>query len=460
MARRDALQLGLNRKDGSGHVLGAGTARRPGTACSMITVEAGFEAAVAAALGAASDAVVVQDAGAAAAAVRLLKDDDAGRAVAAARRRPGRTSAARRLHRPVPLASAGAPAGAALGRRPGSGREAGRRRRCRLPALLAGIAVVDGPRRRRRSLIAARPELTAVTRAGDVFTAVTVTRRLREGAVAARSPGRRRRRRGTAGRRHRRAGTEPLRAGRRPGPAGRGPGPRGRRPGETPRFGRPARGRRRTAGPPQLRAAQRRRRKRTAAASLAKAEANIVGEQEALEAVAARLAAAQEAPAEAGTLRRSTATPWPWPPRWPVTPKWRPGSPCAARRNSSRPPATGRPSLERAAATERRAREEAAERARRRRLQARRAAAVSAAVEQAIGFHRRVRRAGPAGSATAPRSAASRWTANLPEVRTGNDALARELAELTDSVHRDELARAQQRLRIEALELGAWRNSG
>jgi chromosome segregation protein len=41
----------------------------------------------------------------------------------------------------------------------------------------------------------------------------------------------------------------------------------------------------------------------------------------------------------------------------------------------------------------------------------------------------------------------------LAEVRTGNDALARELAELTDSVHRDELARAQQRLRIEALEL-------
>ena len=40
----------------------------------------------------------------------------------------------------------------------------------------------------------------------------------------------------------------------------------------------------------------------------------------------------------------------------------------------------------------------------------------------------------------------------LLEIRTANDALARELAELTDSVHRDELARAQQRARIEALE--------
>jgi chromosome segregation protein len=39
------------------------------------------------------------------------------------------------------------------------------------------------------------------------------------------------------------------------------------------------------------------------------------------------------------------------------------------------------------------------------------------------------------------------------EVRSQNDLLSRELAELTDSVHRDELARTQQRLRIEALEL-------
>jgi chromosome segregation protein len=38
-------------------------------------------------------------------------------------------------------------------------------------------------------------------------------------------------------------------------------------------------------------------------------------------------------------------------------------------------------------------------------------------------------------------------------VRSNNDGFARELAELTDSVHRDELARTQQRLRIESLEL-------
>jgi chromosome segregation protein len=46
-----------------------------------------------------------------------------------------------------------------------------------------------------------------------------------------------------------------------------------------------------------------------------------------------------------------------------------------------------------------------------------------------------------------------RMDRELAAARSGNEALARELAELTDSVHRDELARAQQRLRIEALEL-------
>ena len=110
-------------------------------------------------------------------------------------------------------------------------------------------------------------------------------------------------------------------------------------------------------------------------------------------------------------------------------------------------------SLERAAATERRAREEAAERARRRRLQAKRAAAVAAAVDQVIGFidvSVELAAAG-AGQRRGTQGADGRRARRGP--RSSNDALARELAELTDSVHRDELARTQQRLRIEALEL-------
>ena len=109
-------------------------------------------------------------------------------------------------------------------------------------------------------------------------------------------------------------------------------------------------------------------------------------------------------------------------------------------------------SLERAAVAERRAREEAAQRARRRRIQACRAAAVSAAVEQVTAFmdvsvelalHAR-------DLAEEEREQRDR---ELVEVRSQNELLSRELAELTDSVHRDELARTQQRLRIEALEL-------
>jgi chromosome segregation protein len=81
-ARRDALALGLARKDGHGAVLGAGD-RLPGvlgTVAEVVRVDAGYETAVAAALGAAADAVAVASLADAAAALTLLKTDDAGRA--------------------------------------------------------------------------------------------------------------------------------------------------------------------------------------------------------------------------------------------------------------------------------------------------------------------------------------------------------------------------------------------
>jgi len=81
-ARRDALALGLARKDGHGAVLGAGD-RLPGvlgTVAEVVRVDAGYETAVAAALGAAADAVAVGSLADAAAALTLLKSDDAGRA--------------------------------------------------------------------------------------------------------------------------------------------------------------------------------------------------------------------------------------------------------------------------------------------------------------------------------------------------------------------------------------------
>ena len=155
MARRDALQLGLNRKDGSGHVLGAASAELAsgvlGPLASMITVEAGYEAAVAAALGSASDAVVVRDQETAAAAVRLLRDDDAGRAALLLADDPAGPSPRGGATLPEALPAGGRwAAGLVSAADPDA---AG----LPLPALLAGVAVVDDLEAAAQ-LIASHPE--------------------------------------------------------------------------------------------------------------------------------------------------------------------------------------------------------------------------------------------------------------------------------------------------------------
>ncbi len=81
-ARKEALELGLARKDGTGTVLAA-TDRLAGVLGSIATlmsVQPGHETAIAAALGAAADAVAVADVGAAVAVIELLKGEQAGRA--------------------------------------------------------------------------------------------------------------------------------------------------------------------------------------------------------------------------------------------------------------------------------------------------------------------------------------------------------------------------------------------
>jgi len=107
--------------------------------------------------------------------------------------------------------------------------------------------------------------------------------------------------------------------------------------------------------------------------------------------------------------------------------------------------------LERAAQSERRAREQAADKARARRAHALKAAAVARGARFA-----EQRAAESVAVAIRERNAAERLRegedAELQEVRRTNTELGAELARLTDSVHQDELARTQQRLRIEALE--------
>ncbi|MGM9470974.1 chromosome segregation protein SMC [Pseudarthrobacter sp. YS3] len=444
-ARRDALQLGLNRKDGAGHALKAGLAGVIGTLASELRVEAGYETAVAAALGEASEAILVQNAETAGAVVQLLKDDDAGRAsllLQSATPTPDtgrpRTHSA---HAPGQLPDGARYATELVSASGATGRA--------VTALLDGVAVVGDPDAAAR-LVAANPGLTAVTRAGDVFTAMTVA------GGSAKAPSLL----------EVQAAVDDAESRLRDVTADL----------ERNRFALAAARVRRTAAQSLADAALDRLHESDArlaavaerlghlnsvlrsavgesdrlAASLAKAEANVDTEQEALAAVAARLAAAQEAPAEeepstahrdALALAASQARSAEMEARLTLRSA---EEQLTAHRNRAL-------SLERAAATERRAREEAAERARRRRSQARRAGAVSAAIALATGFidisvelaaHER-------DLAEENRELRDR---GLLDARTETTALAAELARLTDTVHRDELARTQQRARIEALE--------
>jgi chromosome segregation protein len=160
VARKDALELGLARKDGAGTVLAAGDRLSGvlGSVAALVTVETGYETAVAAALGSAADAVAVRDVGAAEAAIRLLKDDDAGRVgllVGAHGSPEGQYDGAR------PPLPPGARSALDVVTVPDALRPA-------VTRLLAGVAVVDDLATARRA-VEAQPGLVAVTREGDLL---------------------------------------------------------------------------------------------------------------------------------------------------------------------------------------------------------------------------------------------------------------------------------------------------
>ncbi len=79
-ARVDALSLGLTRKDGAGALLASGVPGLLGSVAALLTVEPGYEVALAAALGPIADAVAVSSGDGALQALKLLKEKDAGRA--------------------------------------------------------------------------------------------------------------------------------------------------------------------------------------------------------------------------------------------------------------------------------------------------------------------------------------------------------------------------------------------
>ncbi|MFI9510001.1 chromosome segregation protein SMC [Nocardia sp. NPDC052566] len=152
-ARIEALGMGLARRDGAAWLLENRAQGLLGPLSGLLRVHGGFEAAVAAALGPLADAVTADTGHSAHAAVRALKEADGGRVAV--------VYAANHTPRPQsdPL--------------PGSARwladvvDCPDHMRAAVTALTAGIAVVD-TLTAATELVAMRPQLRAVTREGDL----------------------------------------------------------------------------------------------------------------------------------------------------------------------------------------------------------------------------------------------------------------------------------------------------
>lgn len=154
-ARIEALELSLDRKDGAGALLAADGVGVVGSLAALLGVETGYEDAVAAALGPAADAVAVESVDAAVDALRYLRTEDAGRAglvVATGETGPGPAA--------VDLPDGARWAVDVVTAAGGVG-EAVR-------SLLAGVAVVDDLGQA-RALVARHPDVAVVTRGGDLL---------------------------------------------------------------------------------------------------------------------------------------------------------------------------------------------------------------------------------------------------------------------------------------------------
>ncbi|MHA7178040.1 chromosome segregation protein SMC [Arthrobacter sp. Sr24] len=453
-ARRDALAVGLLRKDASAQLL---EARPEGVLASMaqlLVVVPSYETAIAAALNAAAEGVGVTDMDAAVAALELVKTHDGGRVtLVLADGAGGRAGAADesgsragRDQNAAAAAAAAAVSGAVVARLQVSGPPELEQT---LDALLNGVVLVPDMSAA-QDVLAQDAALTAVTAAGDVFTqwviqggsatapsllelqaAVDETEAALAKAVA-RGEQSRFALAGLQGQRGAlaRAESDALAALNESD---------ARLAAVAERLGMLGAALRSAAGEAQ---------RHDQAVQVA--TANLEREQEALQEVAARLATAQVAPAEAepsmderdalaaaATAARAVEL------ETRLSLRSTEDALNAARNRAA--------SLERAAATERQAREQAAQRAKRRLFQARKAAAVAAAtthilvhVQESIELAEHVRDEAEEQRATRE--------VELMAVRSATLEAEKDLARLTDSVHKDELARAAQKLRIEALE--------
>ncbi|WP_079062929.1 chromosome segregation protein SMC [Peterkaempfera griseoplana] len=444
-ARRDALALGLRRKDGSGALLtpDAGLPGVLGPAAALLTVAPGAEQAVAAALGAAADAVAVDGVAAAAAALRLLRGSDGGRAALLLAGAPA-----------APVPAGELPAGARWAADLVDGPDA------LLPAvrlLLHGTAVVD-TLEDAEQLLARRPELTAVTGEGDLLgsgfahggsagvpTLLETQAAVDEAAAALEAVTARgaelAEEAGQAAERRRELAGEVEELGTR------------RRAAEKERSA-VAQQLGRLGGQARAAAGEAER----LAASAAKAEAAV--EQTAIELaeLEERLAAAEEAPAEEepdsaerDRLAEESAR----------SRQAEMDARLAVRTHEERVRGlSGRAdSLDRGARAEREARARAAARRRRAEYEAQVAAAVADGTRQLLALVE-VSLEQAAGERRTAEQARSERDAELGRERARGRELKEELDKLTDSVHRDEVLRAEKRLRMEQLEARALEEFG
>jgi len=447
-ARKEGLEVGLAHRDGAGSLLAAGDRLSGvlGTVAALLTVHPGAETAVAAALGRAADAVAVDGLDAAVDAVRLLKEDDAGHAGLLV---AGPAGFHNEAGRPRQLPS-GAVSALDLVDAPETIRPT-------LARLLADTVVVDDLGTA-RAVVAVDPSLVAVTRAGDL-----VGRDLVVGGSAA-SPSllevqaavddaasrltqavhriERTRFELARAEAHERAAAERVEAALtllHESDA--------RHAAVAEQLGHLGSTHRAAAGEAER-----------LAAALAEAEAALAADRSTLAELEHRLAAAEQAPDETAPavddrdrLARAAST----------ARQGEVEARLTLRTGEERLRALGAQvaALERTARDERVARERAA--ARRARLV--REAEVARAVGQAaaVVLDRLERSlAAAADERAAVEQARTDLDAEVHGVRARVRELGQEMEQLTDSVHRDEVARAEQRLRIEQVEARALEELG
>ncbi len=448
-AKVEALQMSLERKDGAGALLAADDLPGVlGSVAALLGVAAGYEDAIAAALGPFADAVAVTSVDVAVDAVRRLRTDDAGRAslLVGAAVAGAVTLPADLPSDAVPAVTLVQPSAAVAGA---------------VAALLAGVVVVEDLARA-RAVVEAHPAVVAVTRSGDLLgsarasggsasapsslelqAALDEARSLQSQAVATIERTRfelvgaqeaaqaaRLRHEGTLERLHE-SDAALAAVAEQLGHLGA-----------------------------QARSARAEVERATTA--LDAATARLATDQSELGELATRLEQAQADPVETADLLQGSL----------VDRDSAAAAATAARAREtearltlrtgeerSRAVAGRAQSLERAAAAERDAQARAADRARKREEQSRRAAAVQLAVEHTLGLlDRSLAEASRAREAA--EAARAERDAGLVSVRAEVDRSAGELAKLTDVAHRDEVARAQQALRVEQLQTRAIEELG